>query len=152
MRILMFNRVVFEGTCTGANSVITRYQSMTFSGGYWLASRKKKGERGSPWRCMESVGGDLVGFTGGHQGFERGIELLQGVDLQIALLVDLRGNLRCGLAMDPDRRQFLATEAFGLANVLQVRVVERGDETRFELAVAFGHQAAVGVEHHHHVR
>lgn len=41
--------------------------------------------------------------------------------------------------------------AFSLTDVLQVRVVELGDKPRFDLVVALGHQAAVGVEHHDHI-
>ncbi|MNP14695.1 hypothetical protein D3C76_1070290 [compost metagenome] len=35
---------------------------------------------------------------------------------------------------------------------MQVRIVELGHEPRFNLIVAFRHQATVGVEHHHHIR
>src|SRR5450830_1224388 len=66
----------------------------------------------------------------GHQRFERRIELLQGVHLQCGLLVDLRSNLRRCLAVNPYRRHFLLTGAFGLADVLQVRIVELGEKPR----------------------
>ena len=67
------------------------------------------------------------------------------------MLIDLRGDLRRRLVMYPDRRHLLFYSAFGLADVLQVSVVEPRGKTRFDQIVALGQQTIERVELHHHI-